>query len=294
LTSSQQCVKVCLNMTVRRNIAVRRARPGDWLAIDALNRSARRKLPLLWWWEEHLGDDLFVLVEQEGLVVGSLFVWPDESPVAWVRSAGLDDALDVDDWLDLTLPAVLDRLRDRGARKLAWMDYNGWAGPHLETHGFQVLTDVITLAKFDRALPSASAAGIHIRPVSSADISAVAAVDQAAFTPHWWHSATTIRRRAAAASCFVIAKTENEVVGYAEGESHPPSAHLNRIAVHPAHQGHGIGTLLLADAVRTFWQSGAERVTLNTQNDNHHSQQLYCRFGFEPTGHVTTAWELQL
>jgi ribosomal-protein-alanine N-acetyltransferase len=281
-------------MTARTNMTVRRAHPDDWLAIEALNRSARRRLPLLWWWEEHLDDDLFVLVEQEGLVVGSLFVWPDESPVAWVRSAALDDALDADDWLDLTLSAVLDRLHDRGAQRLAWMDYDDWAGPYLKRHGFQVLTDVITLAKFDRALPNTNAPGVHIRPVSSADIATVAALDQAAFTPHWWHSETTIRRRAAAASCFIIAKTKNGVAGYAEGQTYPPSAHLNRIAVHPAHQGRGIGTLLLANAVYTFWQSGAERVTLNTQSDNYHSQQLYRRFGFEPTGHVTTVWELRL
>lgn len=276
------------------NIEVRKACPDDRMALEALHQRAHRRLPRLWWWEEHLGDNLFVLVEQEGLLIGALFAWPDESHVAWVRLAALDNALDVGEWLDLALPIVVDRLRGRGTQKLAWMDYDGWAGPYLNMRGFRILTHVITLAKLDRTLPDAGVAGVRIRAVSDANIPAVVAVDRAAFTPQWWYSETTIRRRTAMASSFVIAEMEGEVVGYAEGELHLPGAHLNRIAVHPAHQGHGVGTLLLHDVLRAFWEHGAERVTLNTQSDNRYSQQLYRHFGFEPTGDVTTAWQLQL
>nr|HID13451.1 GNAT family N-acetyltransferase [Anaerolineae bacterium] len=272
----------------------RRAHPGDWLAITALNQKARRALPQLWWWEEHLTDDLFVMVERKGIVVGALFAWPDEAPVAWVRLAVLDDALDAGEWLDLALPLVLDGLRRRGTQSLAWMDYGGWAGPYLEARDFILLTEVMTLVKFDRALPDISAVDARLRPASDADIPAVVAVDRAAFTPHWWHSEATMRRRAATSSHFVVAEVAGEVAGYAEGELRLPMAHLNRIAVHPAHQGRGIGALLLRDALRAFWRRGAEQVTLNTQSDNRYSWRLYRRFGFEPTGDVMRAWELQL
>jgi len=273
---------------------VRRTHPNDWPDIEALNQRARRALPQLWWWEEHLTDDLFVVVERKGVVAGALFAWPDESPVAWVRLAALDDALGVDEWLDLVLPPVLDGLRRRGTRSLAWMDYGGWAGPNLRVRGFTSLAEVVTLAKSDRALPDVSAAGARVRPVSDADIPAVAAVDRVAFIPHWRHSETTMHRRAAMASHFAVAEVAGEVVGYAEGDLCLPAAHLNRIAVHPAHQGRGIGALLLRDVLRALWRSGAERVTLNTQSDNRFSRRLYRRFGFEPTGDVMTTWELQL
>ena len=276
------------------SIKVRRACPDDLLAVEALNRRARRVLPQLWWWEEYLTDDLFIIVEQEGSVVGALFAWPDESPVAWIRLAALNDALDVDEWLDLALFPVLDGLRRHGARKLAWMDYGGWAGPHLRARNFAPLVEVMTLVKLDRALPRANATPAHVCPASDADIPAIVAVDRAAFTAHWWHSEATMRRRVATSSHFAVAQVAGEVVGYAAGELRLPAAHLNRIAVQPVHQGHGIGVLLLRAAIRDLWQQGAERITLNTQSDNRYSQRLYRRFGFEPTGDSVIMWELQL
>ena len=276
------------------SLEARKARPGDWQSIERLTQRAYRRLPRLWWWEEHLTDDLFVVLEREGAMVGALLAWPDESPVAWVRLAALDDKLDVDEWLDLALPLILDGLRRRGTRSLAWMDYGDWAGTHLKAHGFERLVDVIALAKFDRTLPAASGASAYLRPAADADIPAVVAVDRAAFTPHWWHSEDTLRRRAVASSHFVVAEVAGSVVGYAEGELRLPDAHLNRIAVHPDHQGHGVGALLLRDVLRAFWQSEANQVSLNTQTDNRFSQQLYRHFGFEPLGSTMTAWELQL
>jgi GNAT superfamily N-acetyltransferase len=278
----------------RMEITARGSRPGDWLAIEELHHRARRKIPPSWWWEEHLVDDAFVVIERNGGIVGVLFAWPDQSPVAWVRLAAVDDGLDADEWLDLALPPILDSLRRRGAQRLAWMDHRGWAGPHLRAQGFGRLTEVITLAKLDRTLPQADARGIYLRPAADADVPAVVAIDRAAFTPHWWHSEETVYRRAATSLQLTVAEIEREVIGYAEGETRPPIAHLNRIAVHPAHQGRGVGTTLLSSTLRTFWRIGAERVTLNTQIDNSYSQRLYRRFGFEPTGDTVTAWELHL
>jgi len=272
----------------------RGACPGDWQAIEELTQRVRRTLPRLWWWEEHLTDGLFVVVEREGSVRGAFLAWPDESPVAWVRLAVLDDGLDIDAWLALTLPLVLDGLRRRETESLSWVDYSGWVGPHLKKWGFKRLTDVITLAKFDRALPDVNGTNAHLRPVADADILAIVAVDRAAFTPHWRHSEDTIRRRAAASSCFIVAEVDGSVVGYVEGRLRLPDAHLNRIALHPAHQGRGIGASLLRDALRAFWQSEARQVSLNTQADNHFSRRLYRRFGFESVGNTMTVWERQL
>jgi len=234
------------------------------------------------------------VAEHEGDVVGALFACPDESPVAWVRLAALEDGWDSDAWLNVTLPPILDRLRSRGARTLAWMDCEGWAGSHLGARGFRPLAEVITLTKSDRALPDAGKVGVSLRSASDVDAPAVVAVDRAAFTPHWWRGEATVCRRIVVSSRFTVSEAADAVVGYADGELCLPAAHLNRIAVHPDHQGHGVGTLLLRDALCAFWEQGAERVALNTQAGNRRSRRLYRRFGFEPTGDVMTAWELQL
>jgi GNAT superfamily N-acetyltransferase len=248
----------------------------------------------MWPWEECLAHDTFVVVVRGGTIEGAFLAWPDESPVAWVRAAALDNALHINAWLSLSLPAVLASLRGAGCQALAWMDHAGWAGMHLQSHGFVALKDVVTFSKLDRSLPSVGAADICTRPASDADIPAVVAVDRVAFAPHWWQGTDTIRRRAAASAHFRVAQAEGETVGYAEGELRPPIAHLNRIAVVPSHQGRGIGTSLLREALCAFWQQGAEWVTLNTQSDNRISQRLYQRFGFEATGDSATVWELRI
>jgi ribosomal-protein-alanine N-acetyltransferase len=273
---------------------VRRASPDDLLAVESLHKRGRRVLLRMWPWEEHLTDDAFVVVERSRAIVGALLACPDESPVAWTRVAALSDELDIDEWLDLVLPPVLNGLRHLGSQTLAWMDYGGWAGPHLEARGFEPLTDVVTLAKFDRNLPDMSDTTTHLRPASHTDIPAVVAVDRSAFTPHWWQSEDTVRRRATASAHFVVAEVAGKVVGYAEADLRLPSAHLNRIAVRPDHQGKGVGASLLRDALRALWHQGAELVTLNTQSDNRFSQRLYRCFGFEATGDSVTVWELRL
>jgi ribosomal-protein-alanine N-acetyltransferase len=272
----------------------RKAHAGDWLAIEALCNRAQYRLPQMWHWEEYLEAESFVVVENGKALAGAIFAWPDGSPVAWVRTAALSSGLGMDAWLDLSLPLVLAALRRRGASTLAWMDYGGWVGEHLEKRGFRPLVDVVTLSKFDRNLPALGLCDADVRPASDADIPVATVVDREAFTAPWWHSEDTMRRRAAAAAYFSVATLAGEVVGYAEGDLRLPVAHLNRIAVLPVHQGRGVGAVLLRDALRAFWQQGAGYVTLNTQSDNVYSQRLYRRFGFEMTGDSATVWKLEL
>jgi ribosomal-protein-alanine N-acetyltransferase len=274
-------------------LRVRVARPDDWLAVETLNHASRRALPKLWWWEEYLTEDVFLVVEDGHGMVGALFAWPDDSPVAWVRLAILQDSIDADEWFDAALPRVIDSLRRRGATNLAWMDFWDWAAPHLKRRGFTPLTDVETLIKFDCDLPVAGYSEVRARPARAEDLLTIVAIDAAAFSAHWRYSRSTVRRRLATSPVFVVAELGHEVVGYAEGELRPPIAHLNRVAVHPAHQECGIGALLVRNVLRRFWRGGANQVTLNTQAYNHRARRLYRSLGFQPTGESVTAWELR-
>ncbi len=272
----------------------RRSQPGDRPSIENLHHRASFKIPGLWWWEEYLTESSFVVTERSQVINGVLFAWSDESPVAWVRVAALDHTLSVDAWLALSLPILLDDLRRHHIQYLAWMDYGGWAEPYLESHGFEPWEQVMTLSKGDSALPPSSANTARIRPALDADVPQVVAVDRAAFAPHWWQSAATVRRRRAATSHIAVAEVEETIVGYVEGEMRPPVAHVNRIAVHPDHQGRSIGAALLRDVLQAFWRRGVREVSLNTQITNRSSRQLYQRFGFKPTGDVIQAWQLEL
>ena len=58
------------------------------------------------------------------------------------------------------------------------------------------------------------------------------------------------------------------------------SGFLQRLAVHPAAEGRGVGSLLVADALRWLVRSGARHAFVNTQPDNHRARTLYERHGF--------------
>jgi ribosomal-protein-alanine N-acetyltransferase len=295
-----------------KNAAIMKAREAhlrDWPAIEALINRARYTSPPLWRWKEHLPDEGFIVVEsgtcgegsQANRIQGALLASSDASPVAWIRLAAVDDDLDIGHWLDLSLPTILSVLDKRGIRELAWMDYGDWAHVHLTTRGFTTLADVVTLTKTDHHLPDSpiisvaetDAPGVTLRPATHVDLAAIALIDQAAFEPHWWRSEATVRRRAATASQFTVAEYRGEVLGYAERELHLPTAHLNRIAIHPRIQGRHVGAALLRNVLHTLWQSGARTVSLNTQRHNHRSRRLYEYFGFKPTGEVVTVWTLR-
>jgi ribosomal protein S18 acetylase RimI-like enzyme len=235
-----------------------------------------------------------VVVEVEGKVEGALLVVADESPVAWVRLAAVSDALRPGRWLDVSLPPIVGHLRTLDVRRLAWMDHGEWARPFLKARGFRPSTDVITLTKTDRVAPRIDASPVLLRPASKEDFGRLATIDRRAFEPVWWRSEASMRRRAASTSRFVVAECGGRVVGYAERELHPPTAHLNRIAVDPDYQGQAIGATLLKQVLVSLWQAGAAAVSLNTQRTNRRSRRLYERFGFKWTGDSVTVWELQL
>ncbi len=275
-------------------VRVRGAEPEDWLAVSTLIQEAWVVCPVVWAWTEHLGHPGFVVAEVDGRIEGALFASADESPAAWVRLAAVGEGLDVDGWLDASLPPVLGHLQREGVRRLAWMAGDEGIDASLERRGFHELTEVITLRKTDRALPEGGWRPVPLRPASDADFEAMAAIDRRAFAPYWWRSPSRLRRQAARASRFVVGERQGEVIGYAEFHPHPPTSHLNRMAVDPAHQGEGIGGWLLREVLISLWEQGVEVVSLNTQRDNRRSLRLYEKFGFEVTGDRVTVWELEL
>jgi len=275
-------------------VKIREARLCDWPGIEALARRAPFTCLPMWNWRAFLTGASCVLTEESDRICGVLFASSDESPVAWVRLAAVEDHLDIGRWLDLSLLKLLGDLQALAVREVAWMDYGEWAGPYLSACGFRPLVEVVTLAKAGHGAPSAAAVGVTLRAARSADLEPIVAIDRAAFKPYWWRSKATLGRRAARASEFTVAERGGRVVGYTEWELHLPVAHLNRIAVHPDEQGQGLGRLLLNDVVHAAWRSGVEELSLNTQRHNRRARRLYDTFGFRATGDVAKVWTLHV
>jgi ribosomal protein S18 acetylase RimI-like enzyme len=81
-------------------------------------------------------------------------------------------------------------------------------------------------------------------------------------------------------SRFRVADAEQRVVAYAVSGRAGTRGFLQRLAVDPDHQGHGLGRALAIDGLRWMKRRGADRALVNTQERNDAALSLYQRLGF--------------
>jgi len=107
-------------------------------------------------------------------------------------------------------------------------------------------------------------------------------IDERAFPPFWQLDRRGLREALTATpvSRFRVAGT-TEVVGYAVTGRSLDRGYLQRLAVDPAHQGKGLATSLVLDALWWSRRRGSSALFVNTQEGNHRAIALYERLGFE-------------
>lgn len=73
----------------------------------------------------------------------------------------------------------------------------------------------------------------------------------------------------------------DELLGFAISGKVGRATYLQRLAVNPAVQGQGAGSVLCKDALAWAKRQRARRMVVNTQYDNQRALELYERHGFE-------------
>lgn len=126
-------------------------------------------------------------------------------------------------------------------------------------------------------------AGVAIRPAGHRDVPRLLAVDSACFEPFWRYDTRHLVRFCSTGR-LAVAERGGEAVGYTLCTVDGDDGLLGRLCVLPDFRREGIGTALLADAVRHVARQGGVRVTLSTQVENEPSQALYRSAGFHETG----------
>ncbi|TSD40406.1 ribosomal-protein-alanine N-acetyltransferase [Rhodococcus sp. KBS0724] len=93
---------------------------------------------------------------------------------------------------------------------------------------------------------------------------------------------------------IVIRDNQRAVVGYAGiallGNSFCPESEIHNIGVDPAHQGRGLGSLLLRELLSHADKHGGP-VFLDARVDNHSALALYRRHGFDVIGTRTKYYQ---
>lgn len=125
---------------------------------------------------------------------------------------------------------------------------------------------------------------IDLRRGRRRDIPAVLGVDGRSFDAFWRFDREGLddARTATPHSRFRVAIVDGAVVGYHVTGRSGPLGYLQRLAVDPDHEGHGIGTALVADALHWCRRHRCRSVLVNTQEINERAYHLYLRLGFEP------------
>jgi len=153
--------------------------------------------------------------------------------------------------------------------------------------GFQVVECLHLLRHgLDRAV---SRGRMSTRRARRRDRPDIVAVDQAAFAPFWQLDEAMMAEAFGAtrtALWRVVCGPQGQVIGYAICGRSGSRGYIQRLAVHPDHQGRGVGAALLTDGLAWLMRWGAHDALVNTQLDNQRSLQLYQRSGFvlQPDG----------
>lgn len=240
------------------------------------------------------------LRERPPRLLGCLAIAADPLPAAWVRAAAVDSS-DPVAVLSALMAHLLAELRQQPISQIGWLLTEEWPAERLAALGFHHLVQIETHVKESLDMPKAAAVpGLQIRPVRMEEMGVLADIEAAAFEPLWRHSATSLTLARHQAWNFDVAVLGGEdgeggeIVGFQFSTRSPRGAHLARMTVHPAYQGRGIGTALLAGAMAQCRAEGLRRVSLNTQMDNWASKRLYSRFGFRPSGEEFPVWVMEL
>lgn len=145
---------------------------------------------------------------------------------------------------------------------------------------------------------------IIIKPMSSEDISAVVELDRICFGGLW--SAEGYRRELESPNSDLLVLLSSQtsqnmdaqklsissdmvchslsVVGIGCLWAILEEAHITILGIHPHYQRRGLGKLLLYILMKSAWERGLERATLEVAASNTPALSLYHKFGFERVG----------
>jgi ribosomal-protein-alanine N-acetyltransferase len=247
--------------------------------------------PLDWF-----GKQPFLVLEQGKSIVSALACPPDPAAVAWVRLFAANSRQLVDSaWTQLWEAARAELNGIREPRLAAAIPMQSWFEMLLAANGFEQTHRIVMLSWENTPLLSVPpVSGLHIRPMTLDDLTAVQRVDAAAFPLIWQHSLTYLELAFRQAIIATVAETDGRLVGYQVSTGTPIGGHLARLAVQPELHGQGIGRALLHDLLTQFIRRGARTVTVNTQKNNSASLKLYRHMGFTMTQEEYPIYQIDL
>ena len=248
-----------------------------------LHRHLDWRSPLEW-----LGAPFYWALEEDGQITAALACPTERDRIAWVRLFVYTGRWSAESAWNLIWATARQEIARAGGAKVAAIAIQPWFQDVLAGSGFGNHQQIVMLEwRYQPSFASTSprgANGLRIRRMTEADLPEVEKTDAASFDPLWQNPLETIRKAFSQALYATVVDSEQGIIGYQLSTGGGQRAHLARLAVHPAAQGKGAGRALLHDLFRYIAYAGISRLSVNTQNDNQASLNLYQRMGFLRTG----------
>ena len=244
-----------------------------------LHRHLDWRSPLEW-----LGDPFYWALEEGRHITAALACPTEVEGIAWVRLFVYTARWSPEDAWAMLWSTARESIRRAGGARVAAIAMQPWLKKVLAESGFENRQQIVMLEWKARPWSAAQMDGVRIRRMREADLPAVTRADHASFDPLWHNSLDTLERALSQALFATVAESAEGIIGYQLTTGQGQSAHLARLAVHPAMQGRGVGRALIGDLFGSLNRMGAARLSVNTQSDNNVSLSLYKNMGFDRTG----------
>lgn len=125
---------------------------------------------------------------------------------------------------------------------------------------------------------------VHVVPMRRRHLRSVLRVEAQVYPRPWSLSLFLSELALRTSRCYIVARVDATVVGYAGLMYACDDAHVTTIAVDPAWHRAKIGTRLLATLAREAIAAGMRNLTLEVRVSNKGAQAMYEKFGFVPAG----------
>jgi ribosomal protein S18 acetylase RimI-like enzyme len=179
------------------------------------------------------------------------------------------------------LDRARERLARRGYREVLTAALTAAEQPVFHSAGFTVHERLHLLRHDLQAVAPAKPVGVRMRRARRWERRALLAVDHAAFDPFWRLDPVSLLEAIQATPVSrVRVAVDRSIVGYAITGLAGDTGYLQRLAVDPSHQGRGIATALVDDALTWLRSRHATAASVNTQEANDRALLLYERTGF--------------
>ena len=236
----------------------------------------------------------FYVLEQDGKLEAALSCPIDPPDVAWLRLFVASSAISYEAAWQLLWREVRNKLVGEGGAVVVVIALHKWMADLLERNKFQRIQDVVFLKWENKLIENIQQSSISIRPMKKVDLLMVEKIDYASFKPIWRNSIDSLSAAYDQSFIATIAEDSNGLVAYQISTGGHMGGHLARLAVHPRAQGMGIGKAVVVDLLRQFNLLNVRRVTVNTQEDNIKSINLYERVGFKITGERYSVYQFTI